>query len=173
MKIALPSKGQQIDGHFGHCESFTVFTVDSNQRITSQETLTPPAGCGCKSSIIPQLADMGVKVMLAGNMGDGAVNLLSSHGISVVRGCAGTYGTWPTLGWRKKSKTPASVAKHMCRWLFRPLETDGCRWFREVIPFRAAHTHLSAEGFSRDRFQPVERLPRQAGSRSHWATSAS
>lgn len=89
MKIALPSKGQQIDGHFGHCESFTIFTVDGNQRITTQETLTPPAGCGCKSSIIPQLAEMGVKVMLAGNMGDGAVNLLSNHGISVVRGCAG------------------------------------------------------------------------------------
>jgi predicted Fe-Mo cluster-binding NifX family protein len=28
-------------------------------------------------------------VMLAGNMGAGAVNVLNSHGIAVVRGCSG------------------------------------------------------------------------------------
>ena len=32
---------------------------------------------------------MGVSVMLAGNMGDGAVNILASSGIQVVRGRAG------------------------------------------------------------------------------------
>ncbi len=89
MKIALPSDGQQIDSHFGHCQYFTIFSVDDNSEIVSQETLAPPSGCGCKSNVIPQLAGMGVKVMLAGNMGDGAVNMLSSHGIAVVRGCAG------------------------------------------------------------------------------------
>ena len=33
MKIALPSKGNQVDGHFGHCEHFTVFTVDDSNNI--------------------------------------------------------------------------------------------------------------------------------------------
>ncbi len=89
MKIALPSNGSQIDGHFGHCQSFTIFDVDDEGKIVSEETLTPPAGCGCKSNIIPQLAGMGVSVMLAGNMGEGAVNLLAGNGIKVVRGCAG------------------------------------------------------------------------------------
>lgn len=89
MKIALPSDGQQVDEHFGHCQSFTIFSVDDANKIVSEETLTPPPGCGCKSNIVPQLAGMGVSVMLAGNMGGGAVNILGSHGIKVVRGCAG------------------------------------------------------------------------------------
>ena len=89
MKIALPSDGSQVDEHFGHCQCFTIFEVDDKNQIASEETLTPPAGCGCKSNIVPQLADMGVSVMLAGNMGGGAVNILASHGIQVVRGCSG------------------------------------------------------------------------------------
>ncbi len=89
MKIALPSDGQQVDEHFGHCQSFTIFAVDDAKKIVSEETLTPPPGCGCKSNIVPQLAEMGVSVMLAGNMGGGAVSILGSHGIKVVRGCAG------------------------------------------------------------------------------------
>ena len=49
----------------------------------------PPPGCGCKSDIVTQLSELGVTVMLAGNMGQGAVNVLQAHGISVVRGCSG------------------------------------------------------------------------------------
>jgi predicted Fe-Mo cluster-binding NifX family protein len=89
MKIALPSRAGQIDEHFGHCEVFTIFSVDENNKIVSEEKLTPPAGCGCKTNIIPVLAEMDVKVMLAGNMGDGAVNKLAASGIEVIRGCSG------------------------------------------------------------------------------------
>jgi len=90
MKIALPSRQNLIDGHFGHCEYFTVFTIDNDTKeITAQETLASPSGCGCKSNIAFILAEMGVTTMLAGNMGDGAVNVLNSAGIEVVRGCSG------------------------------------------------------------------------------------
>ena len=89
MKIALPSNDTEVDEHFGHCQCFTIFDVDDENKIVSEETLTPPPGCGCKSSIVPQLASMGVSVMLAGNMGGGAVSLLASNGIKVVRGCSG------------------------------------------------------------------------------------
>jgi predicted Fe-Mo cluster-binding NifX family protein len=89
MKIALPSNGSEVDEHFGHCQCFTIFEVDAENKIVSEETLTPPPGCGCKSNVVPQLAGMGVSVMLAGNMGGGAVNVLASHGIEVVRGCSG------------------------------------------------------------------------------------
>jgi predicted Fe-Mo cluster-binding NifX family protein len=89
MKIALPSYQNQVDEHFGHCEYFTVFTVDERNRIISQETITPPQGCGCKSNIAQTLAGMGVKLMLAGNMGQGAVNILGMNGIQVLRGCSG------------------------------------------------------------------------------------
>lgn len=89
MKIALPSSQNQVDEHFGHCEYFTVFTIDDNNQILSKETITPPAGCGCKSDIASILAKMGVTQMLAGNMGQGAVNVLGNNGIQVFRGCSG------------------------------------------------------------------------------------
>jgi predicted Fe-Mo cluster-binding NifX family protein len=89
MKVALPSNKQNIDNHFGHCEYFTVFTVGDKKEIISEEIVKSPAGCGCKSNIAHVLAQMGVKVMLAGNMGEGAVNVLNSSGIQVFRGCSG------------------------------------------------------------------------------------
>ena len=69
-------------------EYFTVFTVDDNNKILSEERIDPPAGCGCKSNIVSILAETGVSVMLAGNMGEGAVNVLNAHGIKVYRGCS-------------------------------------------------------------------------------------
>lgn len=88
MKIALPARENQIDGHFGHCEHFKIFTTDG-AAIISEEILNPPAGCGCKSSVIGDLARMGVTVMIAGNMGQGAVNKLEASGITVIRGAVG------------------------------------------------------------------------------------
>lgn len=32
MKIALPSRHNNIDDHFGHCEYFTVYTVDTSKK---------------------------------------------------------------------------------------------------------------------------------------------
>ena len=90
MKIALPSRQNQVDEHFGHCEYFTVFTVDDKNEILSEETVSSPDNCGCKSDIARTLAQMGVKMMLAGNMGQGAVNVLNGCGIDVLRGCAGS-----------------------------------------------------------------------------------
>lgn len=90
MKIALPSRQNLIDDHFGHCEYFTVFTVDTgSKKIVAEETVASPVGCGCKSNIAQTLSEIGVKVMLAGNMGDGAIRVLNNSGIEVLRGCSG------------------------------------------------------------------------------------
>lgn len=90
MKIALPSRNNMIDDHFGHCEYFTVLTVDqTTKEIQTSEVIASPNGCGCKSNIASTLADKGVTLMLAGNMGTGAVNKLNAAGIDVIRGCSG------------------------------------------------------------------------------------
>ena len=89
MKIAVPTREKNVDEHFGHCELYTVFTVDENNAITRSENVPSPEGCGCKSDIAAILQRMGVSVMLAGNMGAGAVNVLERHGIDVYRGCSG------------------------------------------------------------------------------------
>jgi predicted Fe-Mo cluster-binding NifX family protein len=89
MKIAVPTCEDYVDSHFGHCEAYTVFTVDADKKVEKTEVLPSPQGCGCKSNIAGVLEQMGVSVMLAGNMGDGALNVLNSHGIKVFRGCSG------------------------------------------------------------------------------------
>ena len=89
MKVAVPTRGNAVDDHFGHCEAYTVFTVDDKRKIISSEILPSPQGCGCKSNIASVLQEKGVTVMLAGNMGDGALNVLMHHGINVYRGNTG------------------------------------------------------------------------------------
>ncbi|MFI3262708.1 MAG: NifB/NifX family molybdenum-iron cluster-binding protein [Rikenellaceae bacterium] len=88
MRIAIPTKDGLVDNHFGHCAYYTIFTVEDN-KIVSQATLPSPQGCGCKSNIATILREIGVRVMLAGSMGDGAKNVLKKQNIDVIRGCSG------------------------------------------------------------------------------------
>lgn len=89
MKVAVPSRGGQVDEHFGHCEGFAVFSLDEKGKIVTEESVASPAGCGCKSNIGGVLARMGVTHLVAGNMGEGAVRVLSANGIAVTRGATG------------------------------------------------------------------------------------
>jgi len=88
--IAIPTRDERVDDHFGHCDHYTVFTIDDDKSILKKERLDSPQGCGCKSNIAEKMEQMGITLMLAGNMGDGAYNKLSSHHIDVIRGCSGT-----------------------------------------------------------------------------------
>ncbi len=92
MKIAVPSREGQVDSHFGHCDHFTIFCIEDG-KIVSKEDLPSPAGCGCKSNIAGILKEQGVTVMLAGNMGAGAIQVLGAQNINVVRGCSGNLET--------------------------------------------------------------------------------
>ncbi|WP_373483091.1 NifB/NifX family molybdenum-iron cluster-binding protein [Acetobacterium sp.] len=112
MKIALPTRQNLIDEHFGHCEYYTIFTIDdSNKEILAEEVVASPAGCGCKSNIAGVLASMGVNLMIAGNMGDGAVNVLRRSGIDVLRGCSGDVKE-VALSWLAGSVTDSGDVCH-------------------------------------------------------------
>lgn len=90
MKIAVPTKeNNQIDNHFGHCEFYSIFIISDDNKIIAETVLESPKGCGCKSNIAFDLSQMDVKVMLAGGIGDGAINKLNSQGIQVIRNCKG------------------------------------------------------------------------------------
>jgi predicted Fe-Mo cluster-binding NifX family protein len=88
MKIAVPTRGGVVDNHFGHCDHYTIFTVNDGE-VKMKEILPSPQGCGCKSGIVLVLRQKGVQVMLAGNIGEGAKNVLESNEIKVIRGCSG------------------------------------------------------------------------------------
>jgi len=90
MKIAVPTTGDnRIDNHFGHCEFYKIFSISENNEVVKEEVLESPQGCGCKSNIAGDLAAMDVRVMLAGGIGNGAIQKLASQGIEVVRNCQG------------------------------------------------------------------------------------
>jgi predicted Fe-Mo cluster-binding NifX family protein len=92
LKLAVPTRAGQVDEHFGHCEAFTIYSIDDSKAVVNQERFTPPPACGCKSNLIPTLVDMGVSVLVAGNMGEGAVQRLAQAGIKVFRGAKGDVG---------------------------------------------------------------------------------
>ena len=87
-KVAVPTMNENVDDHFGHCEYYTIFTIE-NKKVINEELMKSPEGCGCKSNIAYDLAELDVIIMLAGGIGDGAVNKLASQNIQVVRNCKG------------------------------------------------------------------------------------
>lgn len=88
-KIAISTRDEMVDDHFGHCAYYTVVTLDDQNQVINRERLASPEGCGCKSNIASVMQEMGISLMLAGNMGMGAYNKLNAHGISVIRGYHG------------------------------------------------------------------------------------
>lgn len=89
MKIAVPVQDSFVNEHFGHSDIYNVYTVSEEKKILSSEQVTAFEGCGCRSGIADVLAKKGVTIMLAGNIGAGAIHHLNVSGIEVVRGCAG------------------------------------------------------------------------------------
>jgi predicted Fe-Mo cluster-binding NifX family protein len=88
--IAVPTRSNRtVDDHFGHCAQFTLFSAGADNAVQEAETVLSPPGCGCKSNIAVVLKQKGVSILLAGSMGDGALNVLQRQGIQVHRGCSG------------------------------------------------------------------------------------
>jgi predicted Fe-Mo cluster-binding NifX family protein len=89
MKIAIPYQNGFVNDHFGHSENYAVFTINPENQIVNRSLIKSEEGCGCKSGIGQLLAREGVTIMLAGNIGAGAIHHLYTEGIEVVRGCSG------------------------------------------------------------------------------------
>ena len=89
MTIAIAEQGGNVNEHFGHTEQYVVYTISTENRIVKTEYLKSDGGCGCHSGVAEKLASMGVTVMLAGNIGAGAIQHLYMNGIDVIRGCSG------------------------------------------------------------------------------------
>lgn len=85
MKIAVPTIQGALCLHFGHCESFALFTVDpENKKILDSQMLPPPPH---EPGVLPRwLSGMGANVILAGGMGMRAQQLFLQEGVEVVCG---------------------------------------------------------------------------------------
>lgn len=86
MKIAVASMNENVAGHFGHCENFNIYVVEEG-KIISKERIENP---GHKKGFLPKfLNDLGVNVIIAGGMGEGAINLFNEANIEIITGNLG------------------------------------------------------------------------------------
>jgi Mrp family chromosome partitioning ATPase/predicted Fe-Mo cluster-binding NifX family protein len=85
MKIAIPLADGKLTAHFGHCGQFAIVDVDSESKaITEQKVLDPPPH---EPGVLPAwLAEQGVRLVIAGGMGQRAQTLFNDKGIKVIVG---------------------------------------------------------------------------------------
>ena len=84
IRIAIPVADGKLCMHFGHCETFTILTVGSDNHIMHKEELTPPPH---EPGVLPKwIAGLGVNTVIAGGMGMHAQQLFAEQGVSVITG---------------------------------------------------------------------------------------
>ena len=86
MKIAIATEGNNVSGHFGFCEGFTIYEVSDGKILNKGVTPNP----GHKPGYLPVfLKELNVNVIIAGGMGGTAQQLFNENGIEVVVGAEG------------------------------------------------------------------------------------
>lgn len=82
--IAIPVNEQGIlDAHFGHCKFFVLIHTKDDE-ILSMEKITPPPH---EPGVLPRwLAGQGTTDVIAGGMGQRAIQIFNQHGVNVFVG---------------------------------------------------------------------------------------
>jgi predicted Fe-Mo cluster-binding NifX family protein len=92
MKIAITANGPTLDAgidpRFGRCQYFIIVDPETMQ-FEALENSGAMAGGGAGISTAQMIAGKGVEVVLTGNCGPNAYEVLSAAGIKVVTGVAG------------------------------------------------------------------------------------
>ena len=82
-KIAVPVANSSLSTHFGHAEHFMVFTTNDGQ-VMGHESHSPPPH---QPGTYPRwLASLGVSDIIAGGMGQRAIDIFLENGINVYTG---------------------------------------------------------------------------------------
>ncbi len=80
MIFAIPLENGRLCSHFGHCQQFALIDVENDQ-IVSERLITPPPH---EPGLLPGwLAELGVTDVIAGGMGQRAINLFVAQNIKV------------------------------------------------------------------------------------------
>ena len=82
-RIAIPLENGILCSHFGHCQQFAIVDTENNL-IKSENLITPPPH---EPGLLPAwLAEKGVTDVIAGGMGQRAINLFNQQKINVFVG---------------------------------------------------------------------------------------
>lgn len=86
MKIAITYENGQIFQHFGHTETFKIYTVEDNKIVSSEVVPTLGSGHGALAGFLKM---NGVDALICGGIGGGAKTALQEAGITLYGGCSG------------------------------------------------------------------------------------
>lgn len=82
-RIAIPLENGILCSHFGHCQQFAIIDADI-ETISEEQFITPPPH---EPGLLPGwLAEKGVTDVIAGGMGQRAINLFNQQNINVFVG---------------------------------------------------------------------------------------
>jgi predicted Fe-Mo cluster-binding NifX family protein len=93
MKIAIPASSDKLeanlDPRFGRCQYFLIVDSDSMDfNAIPNDSINAAHGAGIQAAQI--IANMGVDVVITGNVGPNAFNVLFASGIKIVTGASGS-----------------------------------------------------------------------------------
>ena len=98
--IAVPSSNGLLDEHFGHCHQFALLSVE-NDRIISESLIDAPPH---EPGLLPKfLAEKGVTDVIAGGMGNRAIQIFNQHQVNVFVGAPKISPTEITEGFINKT----------------------------------------------------------------------
>ncbi len=81
--IAVPSSNGMLDEHFGHCRQFVLLSVEDDKIVSESIIDAPPHEPG----LLPKfLAEKGVTDVIAGGMGNRAIQLFNQQQVNVFVG---------------------------------------------------------------------------------------
>jgi len=85
MRIAIPLADGKLAMHFGHCEKFALLDVDTETKaVLKKEEIVPPPH---EPGLLPRwLGELKVNTILAGGMGQRALQLFAENGVKVLVG---------------------------------------------------------------------------------------
>ncbi len=90
MKIAVPTKeNEQIADQFENFEFYTIFYISDDNEIMAETILETPNDSDCEFQVASDLAEMGVNIMLVGQINDLLSRELASHKIHLICNCEG------------------------------------------------------------------------------------
>lgn len=86
-KLAIPTDGNQVSGHFGRCASFTIVEVEGEE-VKDKKVIDNP---GHEPGFLPRFLneEHNVDVILTGGMGRRAKDIFDANNIEVVSGARG------------------------------------------------------------------------------------
>jgi Mrp family chromosome partitioning ATPase/predicted Fe-Mo cluster-binding NifX family protein len=88
--VAVATDNGTVAQHFGHCQGLTIYKIQDG-RVSGEEFLANP---GHQHGLLPNmLREKGVTTLIAGGMGQGAIDICKAHHIETITGAAGLLST--------------------------------------------------------------------------------